>query len=382
MTIPTGMIPPHLRDLFPVCQHGVYLNNAAVAPPSLPVQRAIDTWMQDVMHHGIRRESGWEQEADRVRALAAQLIGATPAEIAFVRNTSHGLGLVAEGLPWREGDEVAVCTAIEYPSNVYPWQHLASRGVRVRDIAPSDGGVSVEAVEQALTPRTRLVSVSAVQFASGHRTDVQALGTLCRERGVWLCVDGIQQVGATPLNVREAGIHFMSADSHKWMLGLSGIGFLYVAQEVLEELRPVLVGWHSTTDAFNFDEARFELRPDAAKLEEGSPAYPLIYGLGAALDLLLEVGVPTVAEHISRLHRRIEQELAQRFEVGPHPNARAGILTLAPRQHQVAELAARCEEAGISLSLRRGRLRVSPHFYNNNTDVDRLLEVLLEGTRS
>jgi cysteine desulfurase/selenocysteine lyase len=365
------------RSEFPVLQRQLYLNHAGVAPTSLRVAAAVREWMDDVVQNGVRNERSWEARAEHARRLAARLIHAEPEEIAFVRNTSHGLGLVAEGLDWRPGDEVAVATAIEYPSNVYPWLHLKDRGVEVREIAAREGGVTPEAVAEALTPRTRLVALSSVQYASGYRTDLDAVGALCERAGVLLCVDGIQSVGCVPVDVKRSRVHFLSADSHKWMLGISGIGFMYVAREVLPRLRPVLVGWRSTTDAWNFNRSHFELRADATKLEEGSHAYTGIYALSAALELLLEVGPAAIEARIQELLRGFDEGLrAMGCDTGPAPEHRAGILTFLPGGGDPRALSSRLSEQGVSHSLRRGRVRLSPHFYNQPEEVERLLRLV------
>ncbi|HET9451283.1 MAG TPA: aminotransferase class V-fold PLP-dependent enzyme [Aggregicoccus sp.] len=369
------------RAEFPVLQEQLYFNHAGVAPTSLRAVAAVRGWMEDLAQHGVRHERRWEAHTEAVRAQAARLVNASPDEVAFVRNTSHGLGLVAEGLDWQPGDEVAVASGLEYPSNVYPWLHLASRGVQVREVQPSaQGGVEVEAVARALTPRTRLVSVSSVQFATGVQTDLDALGALCERAGVLLCVDGIQSVGCVPVDVKKSRIHFLSADSHKWMLGVSGIGFLYVDAAVLPRLRPVLVGWRSTTDAWNFNRSHFELRPDARKLEEGSAAYTGVYALGAALGLLQEVGMERVGARIRTLVDRLDAGLrALGCEVGPGPEVRAGILTFVPptgARGGPPELAAHLTAAGVSLSLRRERVRLSPHFYTREDEVDRVVSLV------
>ncbi len=376
------MFEPY-RKLFPVLQRYLYLNHAGVAPTSTRVRDAAQAWLDDLVGHGIVHEEAWEEQATRVRGSLARLVGARPSEIAFVRNTSHGLGLVAEGLDWQVGDQVAVCRELEFPSNVYPWEHLASRGVEIRDISPISGGVTPAAVAEAITPRTRLVAVSSVQYASGHRTDLTALGVLCRESDTLLCVDGIQSVGAEPLNVREAGVHFLSADSHKWMLGINGAGFLYVAQEVQDALRPALVGWKSTSGAWDFDQARFELQSDAAKLEEGSPAYTSIYALGAATELLLEVGLDRISDRITALLDRLAHGLAALgADVSPARTQRAGILTFALRSRESQELADWLVERDVLISCRRGRLRVSPHFYTTDEEIDRFVALVREGQQA
>ena len=364
------------RDAFPACEGRTYLNCAAVAPGSTRVRAAINAWLDDHVAQGNMASEQWWTRAAEARARTAALIGASPEEVAFVRSTSHGLAMVAEGLDWRPGDEVAVASAIEYPSNVYAWKHLADRGVRLREIRAVDGAVTPEAVEDAIGPRTRLVAVSSVQFASGHRTDVDAIGRLCRDRDVLFVVDAIQQAGAFPIDVKASGIHAMAACSHKWMLGLLGIGFLYVDRDLLARLRPVLVGWHSVEDPFAFDGTRFDLRADASRLEEAAPSFPLVYGLGAAVEMLLDAGVADVASHITGLLDRAANALeAIGCEVSPAPEHRAGILMIKPAA-DVDALAEACAERNIAVSVRRGRLRLSPHLYNNEDDVDALVELL------
>ena len=366
----------HFRSLFPVVNKHVYLNNAGVAPTSARVTAAIDRWVHRLASDGLLIET-WLAEAEEVRCRLADFVGAFPREIAFVRNTSHGLALVAEGLDWRADDEVAVCTEIEYPSNVYPWLHLAERGVRVTEIEPVAGGVTVEAVDRAIGQRTRVLALSAVQYASGHRADLKAIGELCAERGVLFCVDGIQIVGAAPLDVKQLGIHFLSADGHKWMLGTPGIGFLFVDESVCDRLRPVLVGWKSTTDAFNIDRTHFELKTDASKFEEGTPAFPLIAGLGAAIGLLQELGLEQIQARIQKLLASLENSLlAIGCQVAPEPVHRAGILTFVKPGVSCEKIFQEAESKSIRISIRRDRMRVSPHVYNNERDIERLIELV------
>ena len=365
------------RQSFPACADRAYLNCAAVAPGSTRVRSAINAWLDDHVAQGSMASAHWWTRVAEVRARVAELVGAAPEEIAFVKSTSHGLALVAEGLDWRSGDEVAVASGLEYPSNVYAWKHLADRGVGVREMRVVDGAVTPESVEEAIGPRTRLVAVSSVQFASGHRTDLDAIGRICRDRDVLFVVDAIQQAGAFPIDVKSSGIHAMAACSHKWMLGLLGIGFLYVDRELLPNLRPSLVGWHSVEDPFAFDGTRFDLRTDASRLEEAAPTFPMVYGLGAAVDMLLEAGVADTAAHITGLLDRAAGALeAIGCEVSPAPEHRAGILMIKPRSADVDALAEACAERSIAVSVRRGRLRLSAHLYNNEDDIDALVDLL------
>ncbi len=366
-----------LRRLFPASERHVYLNHAGVAPTSTRARDAAVAWLDGAVADGVLSEPTWEALTEKARAAAAVLVGASPDEIAIVRNTSHGLAMFAEGYDWRPGDEVAVATSVEYPSNVYPWQHLASRGVVVREIAAPRLGIELEHVERALGPRTRVVAVSSCQYASGFMTDLDALGALCRARGVELCVDGIQTVGAFVTDVKKSGVAFLSADSHKWMLGINGVGFAFVDRALVPRLRPSAVGWKSTKDAWNFDRATFELRDDASRLEEGSPAYVAIHAMGAALELLLELGVPRIQARITALVDRAADGLrALGATVGPDAAHRAGIVTFVPRGGDARGLFERMGRERIVASLRRGSIRVSPHVTTLESDIDHLIDVV------
>ncbi len=370
----------NFRGLFPVARNCHYLNHAAVAPTSTRVRDAVQDWVGDLVQHGMANISEWVGRERETRTVAARMLGAAVEEIAFVRNTSHGLSVLAEGLGWRDGDEVAVCRDLEYPANVYPWMHLASRGVILRNIPSTDGGVSGEAVARTIRPRTRVVSVSSVEFATGVASDLDAIGALCRERGVLFCVDGIQSVGAFPIDVEKSNIDFLSADSHKWQLGLPGVGIAYVRHEILPGLRPSTVGWKSVKNPLDFDHLHFELREDAAKLEEGTQSFATILGMGAALALLEEVGIDRIAEHITAWLAEIEKVLSGAgLDPGPPGQVRKGILTFRPPSGTAEEFVSRASRASVALSARRGRVRISPHFYNGEAELAALADLVRAG---
>jgi cysteine desulfurase/selenocysteine lyase len=363
------------RGLFPITRTCHYLNHAAVSPTSTRVRDAVQGWVGDLANHGMANIVDWVRRERETRTLAARIVGATAEEITFVRSTSHGLSAFAEGLDWQPGDEVAVCTELEFPANVYPWMHLASRGVVVRPIAATDGGVTPAAVSHAISPRTRVVSVSSVEFATGVASDLEAIGALCRARGVLFCVDGIQSVGAFPIDVAKANIDFLAADSHKWQLGLPGIGIAYVRRELLPSLRPSVVGWKSVKNPLDFDHLHFELRDDAAKLEEGTQSFATILGLGAALALLDEVGIGRITTHIAGWLAEAETFLAAAgLDPGPAPALRQGILTFRPPSGSAEDFMNGASKAGVMLSARRGRVRISPHFYNGETELAALAD--------
>ena len=365
------------RKEFPVTETLIYMNHAGVSPTSTRARDAVAEWFDGCVKRGILDEEGWVETSEDCRARFAGLIGASPNEISFVRNTSHGLALIAEGLSWKPGDRVAVATELEYPSNVYVWQHLKDKGVEVDSIDASEGTVTPEAVEAVLTADTRLVAVSSAQYATGAVTDLGAIGAICRDRDLLFCVDGIQTVGALDIDVKQVGAHFLSADSHKWLLGMHGLGALYVSADVIDKVRPVLVGWKSTTEAWNFDRALFELLSDARKFEEGSLPWALIVGFHAALEILEEIGIPTIGQHIRGL---VEQLASGLIDIGadvyPPPEIRHHILTFTHPRADSHRLEEQLTERGFVISCRRGRIRISPHLYNTSEEIDQLLSAV------
>jgi len=216
------------RSLFPVTRKLAYLNHAGVAPISSRVEEAIHRYLAEAAGLGaLNYVEFFDREIERVRARAALLLNAHADEIAFVKNTTEGLGIVATGLDWQRGDEIVTCD-LEYPSNVYPWWSLRDRGVETIMLRSRNGRLPLETVEDALrSPRARMLTLSSVEFGSGARNDLNALGQLCRERGVFFCVDAIQSVGCLPIDVEACGIDFLSAGGHKWMLSVEGCGIFF-----------------------------------------------------------------------------------------------------------------------------------------------------------
>ena len=370
---------PAFRDEFPVSRTHIFLNHGGVSPTSTRVVDAVHAFMDATARVGRPSFDDWESLATDCRERFARLVGCAPDEVAFVRNTSHGLSLLAAGLDWRPGDRVAAAASVEYPSNVYPWMDLEERGVAALDVIPVDeaGTVTVEAAARALRPRTRVLAVSSAQYATGAVTDLAGLGQLCRERGVLLCVDGIQTVGALPLDVKAAGIHFLSADSHKWMLGMMGIGAVFVDRSVVGRIHPPLLGWRSTTDNFNFDRVHYELLADAGRFEEGSLAYPLIAGFAAALELLEEAGIDRIADHVCGLVTDLSDRLERLgCETAPVPEERCHMVTFRHPEVPGEVLDEGLADAGVVVSLRRGRIRVSPHLYNTIEEMERVADAV------
>jgi selenocysteine lyase/cysteine desulfurase len=367
-----------LRDDMPVTRQWAYFDHAAVAPLTGRAVQALAEWAGDMATNGDVHESQWVKRVDEVRRLAGRLLDADPLDIGFIKNTSEGIGIVAEGLPWRAGDNV-VSAAEEYPANVYPWMNLASRGVELRQVASRGARLEIEELRAAMDDRTRLVSLSAVEYASGFRNNLDAIGALCRERGVYLCVDAIQALGALPISVRQTPIDFLAADGHKWLLGAEGAGLLYVRRELVERLHPVGIGWNSVVGARQFGRVDFTLKPHAGRWESGSLNVGGIMALGASLQMLLEIGIGAVAERIMEvtdyLCARAEEVGLQVFS-SRRPGDRSGIVSLVAPASDVRALVRHCRTEGVVINQRAGRLRVSPHCYNTTAEVDRFLALL------
>lgn len=362
------------RSSFPVTQHLIYFNHAAVGPLSTRAYAAMEAHARDQRDFGALHWRDWYAEYEKLRASAARLIGATPKEIAILKNTSEGISFVAEGWRWERGDNV-VTTAFEFPSNYTPWKRLEPRGVECR-IAELP---TPEAIEAKMDARTRVVTVSSVAFHNGFAADLDAIGDLCARRNVAFCVDAIQSVGALPIDVRKSNVAFLAADGHKWMCGPEGAAIFYAAEEYRERLDVMESGWTNVNRGGRFLECGLELLPDARRFEAGSLNTNGIYGLRAAIDLIHEIGIDAIARRVIAVASHLAERLeAIGWKVGsPRPIA-SGIVGATPPsvERSLLQWHRRLEENGIVTAPREGMIRFSPHFYNDESEVERVIGVL------
>ena len=359
---------------FPVTERWAYFDHAAVAPLPRRAGNALRAWSDDQERNGVVHWLDWEQRLRALRADLARLIHATTEEIAFVASTTQGIGLVAEGFPWRVGDSV-VTAAEEYPSNLYPWLNLASRGVTLRTVPSRDGRVWVDDLIAATDDSTRVLTISHVEFASGFRNDLDALGEFCRSRDIAFFVDAIQGLGPLTIDVARTPIDFLAADGHKWLLGPEGAGFLYVRRDWIERLRPIGVGWHSVVSSYNSPGIDFTLKPSAERWEGGSFVMPGLQALAASVALLMEIGPSTVSARIldqAELVREAARSAGWSVFGSTRPEDLSGIVALERPGIDPNDVVARLRALGVAAACRRGRLRLSPHVYNNGDDVARL----------
>ena len=367
------------RSLFPLTQRFVFMNHAGVAPLSERGRAAIEARMEGLTARPYV-DGLAEEEADRLRASIGRLVGAEAETIGLVRSTAHGLSLLAQGLDWREGDNVVGARG-EYPANVYPWMALRDRGVEYRMATPVGGRITPAAVLSLVDDRTRLVALSHVQFWNGYRVDIEAIGDELDRRGVLFAVDAIQSVGALRIDLSALPVDFLAAGAAKWLLGPLGIGFCYCRPELLPRLRPVLVGVGSVKRGQEYFDYAYDLRETAHRFEESSVSLLDVAAFQAAVDLLLDVGPEAVEERVLGLARQLAAGLAERGHevVEPWPRDRresSGIVSFRRPGGTAHEVLRELNAARVVGRLHKDFVRLSPHFYNTPEEVERVLDVL------
>ena len=367
-----------IRQEFPVVQHCTYLNHAAVGTLPTRARDAVRDYVADFNEHAASNYRDWEAAIETTRSRSARLINASSEQIAFVKNTTEGLCFAANGIDWRSGDNV-VLNDLEFPSNVYPWLNLAQHGVESRMVESVDGRLTVDSITDRIDARTRAVSISHVEFGNGFRNDLATIGALCRESGVVFVVDAIQSLGQTPVNVEEMSIDLLTADGHKWLLSPEGIGVFYCAPHLTEQLRLYEAGWNSVVDAGNYDAYDPTPAPTARRFECGSHNTLGIHAMGASLELLLEVGVEAVQGRLRLLTDRLVDGLrdAGYRVLSPRGESEwSGIVTFDSPVHETEALHRTLRSHQIIGARRGGGIRISPHFYNTEEEVLRVVDAL------
>ena len=372
----------YLRSQFPIAESLVYLNHAAVSPPPVCAVEAVAEQVQDVQLNGSGNFGAWLKTKERARRRLAEILGARAEQVAFMRNTSDALSCVANGLQWRAGDNI-VSFSGEFPSNIYPWLRLQeAHGVALRLCGERAGRVDVDELLGLIDEHTRVVAISWVQFASGYRADLERIGRAARARDALLVVDVIQGLGALPMNVAALGIDAAAGAGHKWLLAPEGVGFLYLSDRARDRLTPTLVGWVSVPDPDDYTNHAQGWKEGALAWESGTFANALVYGLRASLELLQETGVARIAAHLEDLTDYLCERLAGRdYEVVSSRTAgeKSQIVCVRhrnPSQWSPMALYKHLQGHGIIVSPRNGRLRIAPHLYNTQAEIDALIAAL------
>ena len=371
---------PELRALFPITERAIYLNHAAVSPPPTSTIKAVEAQLGDVAENGSLNFRSWINVKEQTRQLLASLLGARAEQVAFMRNTSDGLSTVGNGMRWEAGDNI-VTFRQEFPSNIYPWLRLRDTfGVEVRMCEEREGRIDLEELGNLIDERTRLVAISHVQYASGFRVDLERLGRMARRHDALLVVDVIQSLGVIPVDVGAELIDVAAGGCHKWLLTPEGVGYLYLSDRARERIEPTLVGWISVPQPEDYSNFAQEWNRGALAWETGTAPTALIHGLKASLELLAEAGVQAIAAYLENLTDHLCGCLnTQDYDIVSSrlPGEKSQIVCIRHRGGlKPMGLYTHLKDCGIVTAPRGDRLRIAPHLYNTQAEMDALVRAL------
>ncbi len=367
------------RAYFDVTGQRLYFNHAAYSPLSRPVVHAMNEYFE---HRQMGNPATWgiaEGHMEGLRRNYGELVGAPAERIAHMANTVLGVNVLANGLDWKPGDHILLY-ADEFPSNVMPFLNLKSQGVEVELLDAPDGRVTAELFESAIKPQTRLISVSSVQYLTGYRADLKALSDLCHSKNILFSVDAIQSIGVIPADVVDLGIDFMAVGGHKWMMSPLGSGFLYVTEELQSRLKSAYRGYMGHVTPMDFGNFEQELSPDARRFELGAFNAPSIVGAEKATELLLASGVESIYSHVRKLIDQFVWGLNELPFKPVYDFTDAEVSGICLFTHEDSEknqaVFDQLTAQKVNLSLRGGGLRIAPHYYNSQEEVEQLLSLL------
>lgn len=364
--------------VFPVTRRWAYCDHAAVGPLPQPTRDAVVAALDAQTGDGCLGILDIESRLEAVRADVARTIGATPDEIAFMRSTSDGALLIANGLDWREGDEV-IFSDNEFGANAFPWLNLHDVGVRPVLVRAPRQRLTVETLERLVSGRTRVVAVSYVGFSDGYRHDLAALGAWCKSRKIIFAVDAIQGFGHLPIDVAACDIDVCYFGVAKWLLSPQGLSIIYVRRDLAERLRPALCSWRSVKEPMRFLDYAQPLLPGARRFDGATVNYPAAIGFAESLRLITSAGLDTIERHVLRLGDRFVagvRDLGLPIVSDLEPAMRSGIVVAGHGRNSVEELQRRARDAGVQVTIRDSGVRFAPHGYNTQADVDRVLSIL------
>ena len=369
-----------IRSLFPAAEKYTYLNSAAVSPMPTTAVDAVLSQLKDVSLNGSANYVEWIATKNRARDLVAGMLNVSPEQIAFMRNTSDGFASVASGLKWNKGDNI-VSFANEFPANFYAWRRIRDAyGVEFRLCPEREGRIETDELISLIDSNTKLVAISAVQYASGFKADLELIGRAARKADALFAVDIIQGLGAMGFDLPAQLVDIASGASHKWLCAPEGCGMLYVSDRARERVEPTSVGWISVETPWDFADREQPFKPNTLAWESGTGASSLFYGLEQSLKLLTETGLEKISVYLDELSNYLCELLAgKNYEIlsSREPGERSAIVCI---KHSGGlncnEIAEALEKENIIVSPRGDRLRIAPHFYNNRMDIERFAAAL------
>lgn len=370
-----------IRAAFPALRKYAYLNSAAIAPAPIVSIEAVFRQLRDVSENGGANFADWVATKNRARALLAKMLKVRAEQIAFMRNTSDALSTIANGLKWRAGENI-VSFEREFPSNFYAWRRIRDAfNVELR-LCPERGGrIDLNEFINLIDANTRVVSISAVQYASGFRADLERVGRAARAVDALFVADIIQALGAMPFDLEAQFVDAAAGASHKWLCAPEGCGFLYLSDRARNRIEPTLVGWISVEDGWNFQDREQPFQPNALAWESGTGAASLFYGLEQSAKLLFETGAEAIENYLENLTDYLCELVATKdYEIVSSriKGEKSQIVCVKNRNGLTpTETAKHLEKENVIVAPRGDRVRIAPHFFNNQSDIERLAENLL-----
>jgi len=361
------------RSFFPITSNDIYVNHAAVSPLSVKVITAITDLLQHLSTGQIDLFSLFIERRAELKNNLARLIHADVNQIAIISNTSEGLNWLVGSLTWKKKDRILLVEN-EFPANIYPFMNLQRRGVELDFVPVHDGKIFPDDIKKFITSRTRLLSISFVEFLNGFRNDLETIGKICKDHNIIFSVDGIQGIGALPLDVRQAQIDFVCAGGHKWLMSPQGCGFMYIAPELHARLQPVFAGWLSVKNSWNFLDYKLDFLENAERYEIGTPNFIGIVGAAVATGILAEIDPQNTQTHLLNLGEKLIHgltELGFTYIGSTEQKEKSGIYSFTGTDTE--NLFKFLNSRRVHLSLRNKALRFSPHFYNNDEEIEQII---------
>jgi selenocysteine lyase/cysteine desulfurase len=369
-----------IRKLFPALEQYTYLNSAAVSPLPTTAIEAVNSQLWDVATHGSSHYADWVATKNRARSIIANMLNVEAEQIAFMRNTSDGFATIANGLAWDENDNI-VSFDREFPANFYAWRRVRDKfGVKLKMCPEKNGRIDIDEFISLIDENTRLVAISAVQFASGFRADLEKIGDAARKVDALFAVDIIQGLGTMPFDLPAQKVDIASGASHKWLCSPEGCGILYLSERARARVEPTLVGWISVPDPWNFKDVEQEYQPNALAWETGTGTSSLFYGLEQSLKLLNETGIENIQRHLEVLTDFLCESLpGNKYKIvsSREKGEKSQIVCVEPLIDLTSdEIFKILASEKIIVSSRNNKLRIAPHFYNIQEDIEKLVTKL------
>ncbi len=364
------------RSYFPYLKNGIiYFNHASTAPISTKVKEKIESLLKERSEEKIDDYYAFKDVAEETRTMIGEMINCKEDRIAFLDNTTNGIIWLSQGIDWKSGDRI-ILNDVEFPANVYPFLQLKEKGVEVDFIKSKNGIVTADEIINSIQPRTKLISISFVQFLSGYRIDLEKIGKVCKEKEIIFSVDSIQGLGAVRLDVEKCHIDFLANGTQKWLLGLQGLAFIYVRKQLQEKMKSAPIGWLAVKDAWNLLDFDLTTKETAERFQPGTLNIIGIYAFNSSMKLFKEFGFDEIEKQILSNSKYFIEELEKigyRLPLHSLPEKHlSGIVSF--KNENAQNMFDHLSRKKIVCSLRESYIRFAPHFYNTKQEIDLVVD--------